>query len=196
MQVIRRSSFNATPWKNGGGVTHEAIRVPAGGASFRWRVSVADIAVSGPFSDFAGYQRTMILLRGAGIRLTFEDTHQTYLREIGDLVEFDGALPTRCELLDGPCTDLNLMVSTSLPAARVWTERLAQSGKLDSPRPGTLLAFVISSMMAVVCAGRESIVLNPWDIAVLGPDDDESIELAPVEAATPPLVFFAALKDN
>ena len=73
LQIIRRASFTATPWKNGGGITHEAIRVPAGGDTFRWRVSVAHINASGPFSEFAEYNRKMVLLQGAGIDLRFGD---------------------------------------------------------------------------------------------------------------------------
>ena len=62
LQVIRRASFTATPWKNGGGITHEALRVPASEYPFRFRVSVAHIDASGPFSEFAEYQRKMVLL--------------------------------------------------------------------------------------------------------------------------------------
>ena len=43
IKIIRRSSFTALPWKNGGGITHEAIRVPPTGDAFLWRVSVAQI---------------------------------------------------------------------------------------------------------------------------------------------------------
>ena len=71
MHIVRHSSFVAVPWKNGGGVTHEAIRVPPGGEPFHWRVSVAQIDVSGPFSDFAAYNRFMVLLKGAGVVLKF-----------------------------------------------------------------------------------------------------------------------------
>ena len=116
MQIIRKSSFTPIPWKNGGGITHEAIRIPATGPSFRWRVSIAQIDVPGPFSDFAGYNRKMVLLRGAGVRLRFGGTRQTELRDIGDMTEFDGGVATECELLGGPCTDFNLIVSKSVPA--------------------------------------------------------------------------------
>jgi environmental stress-induced protein Ves len=71
LQIVRKSSFTSTPWKNGGGITHEALRVPASGEPFRWRVSVAHIDTSDPFSDFSGYRRNMVLLRGAGIALNF-----------------------------------------------------------------------------------------------------------------------------
>ena len=73
MHIVRQSEFKASPWKNGGGITHEAMREPAGGDEFRWRVSVAHIDACGPFSDFAGYARTMVLLRGGGVALQLSD---------------------------------------------------------------------------------------------------------------------------
>jgi environmental stress-induced protein Ves len=126
LQIIRKASFSAAPWKNGGGITYEAMRVPAGGDSFRWRLSVAHIDVSGPFSDFAAYNRKMVLLRGSGLKLEFADGQQTALRHMGDLAEFDGAVATRCELLNGPCIDLNLIVSKSM-RAEVRVERVSES---------------------------------------------------------------------
>lgn len=63
-------------------MTHEVIRVPLGTDAFRWRVSVAQIDVSGPFSDFADYNRKMVLLRGTGVRLTFDGSEHADLRDI------------------------------------------------------------------------------------------------------------------
>jgi len=63
--------------------------VPAGGDTFRWRVSVAHIDASGPFSEFAEYNRKMVLLQGAGIDLRFGDGTHKSLRKIGELVEFE-----------------------------------------------------------------------------------------------------------
>jgi len=80
LQVVRKASFKATPWKNGGGVTHEALRVPQSGDPFRWRVSVAHIDASGPFSEFAEYNRKMVLLQGAGVELRFADGMNRSLR--------------------------------------------------------------------------------------------------------------------
>ena len=88
LQVIRKASFKATPWKNGGGITHEALRQPASGDPFRWRVSVAHIDASGPFSEFAEYNRKMVLLQGAGVELRFADGVNKSLRNVGELVEF------------------------------------------------------------------------------------------------------------
>jgi hypothetical protein len=42
----------------------------AGRPPIRWRVSIAQLDALGPFSDFAGYARKLVLLRGRGVRLT------------------------------------------------------------------------------------------------------------------------------
>jgi uncharacterized protein len=154
------------PWKNGGGVTHEAIRVPPAGESFSWRVSVAHIESSGPFSDFSGYERKMVLLEGRGLDLRFGDGRRRELRQVGDWVEFDGAISTHCDLLDGPCVDLNLMTSKSLKtSARL--ERL-NTGCVASASPGeTVLIFSLEAPLLLASGPGESARLEPWDLAVL-----------------------------
>jgi environmental stress-induced protein Ves len=191
IRIIRRSSFTAIPWKNGGGITHEAIRVPPTGNSFLWRVSVAQIDSSGPFSDFAGYDRKMVLLRGRGIALQFGSGKRCTLRSTGDWLEFDGATSTRCELLDGPCVDLNLMVSQSLrSAARI--ERLQEPLRVAAIHGETTLIFGISDPISLgSAAGPER--LGPWDLAIL---NDCSVNLskpAPGRDSAPSAVFIATI---
>ena len=192
MQIIRKSSFTATPWKNGGGVTHEVMRVPARGDSFRWRVSVAHIDASGPFSDFAHYHRKMVLLRGTGVALKFADGSHRELRQIGELVEFDGGVPTYCELLGGPCVDLNLMVSKSTHAeARV--EAVGEGFLVrGSPLQSTLIFSIEHPLMLETDEGGAG-RLEPWDLAVLSGSGGR---LRPVECANlrvPGAVFFATI---
>jgi hypothetical protein len=71
-RVLTTADYRQTPWKNGGGrTTLLALHPPAADfARFAWRASVADVATDGPFSEFAGVDRTLVLLRGAGMRLT------------------------------------------------------------------------------------------------------------------------------
>src|ERR1700680_1214295 len=161
LQVVPKSSFTATPWKNGGGTTHEVMREPAGGDPFRWRVSVAHIDASGPFSDFAAYNRKMVLLRGAGIELRFGNGAQNTLRRVGDLVEFDGALTTHCELLKGPCVDLNLMVSKSDSVA-VRVERFIESLALHASRNETILVLAIDRRVMLAITTGKTVTLEPW----------------------------------
>jgi uncharacterized protein len=190
LQVIRKSAFTPSPWKNGGGVTHEALRVPAGADPYRWRVSVAHIDASGPFSDFAAYNRKMVLLQGAGIELNFADGSRKTLRKAGDLVEFDGALTAYCELLKGPCVDLNLMVSKADSAA-VRVERFSESLVLDAPRDETMLVFAIDRGFTLATDTGEPVTLEPWDLAVL---PYGSCQLEPAGAGASTSVFVATLK--
>jgi uncharacterized protein len=174
IKIIRRSSFTATPWKNGGGITHEAIRVPPTGDAFLWRVSVAQIDSSGPFSDFAGYDRKMVLLQGRGIALEFGSRERRVLRSMGDWLEFDGAMSTRCELLDGPCVDLNLMVSKSLrSAARI--ERLQEPLRVAAIHGETTLIFGVQHPLSLDAGAGAPARLGPWDLAIL---DDCSVQLS------------------
>ena len=80
MKIIRHASLEPKPWKNGGGVTREALRVPPSGDPFQWRVSLAQIDASGPFSDFTGYDRTLVLLEGGGLSLEFPDGERALLQ--------------------------------------------------------------------------------------------------------------------
>lgn len=195
MHIVRRSSFTANPWRNGGGITHEAIRVPAAGKAFRWRVSVAQIDSSGPFSNFADYNRIMVLLRGGGLRLEFGQGEPVILRKVGDLAEFDGAMSTECELLAGPCTDLNVMVSKAMVRPRAWVRPLSTFYRLDGSQGSTTLVVGIRGVLVVQELGEDAASLEPWDLALIPPGDKAEVRCS-ADAAEHPLVFFAALDDN
>jgi len=193
LQVIRRSSFTATPWKNGGGITHEAIRVPPGDGAFRWRVSVAHIDASGPFSEFADYNRKMALLRGAGVELRFADGAHKTLRKVGELVEFDGAVAAHCELLNGPCVDLNLMtLKSDSAAARV--ERFIESIAVSASRHETVLVFPIDRKITLQITAGKPVTLEPWDLAVMSQCAGRISRLESTKSSVSTSVFVATLK--
>jgi environmental stress-induced protein Ves len=168
MRIVRQSQFKSSPWKNGGGITHEAMRSPSRGDAFRWRVSVAHIDTSGPFSDFAGYARTMVLLRGAGIALKLSDGTRRIMRAAGDLAQFDGALGVECELLDGPCVDLNLMTSNAMGPVRARIERLQRPLSYALRTEESMVVFPIDAGVEIRAGDGDATVLEPWDLAVLG----------------------------
>ena len=166
LQIIPQSLFKAVPWKNGGGITREAIRVPAQGAAFVWRVSLAQIDASGPFSDFAGYNRTMVLLKGAGLELEFGNGQQRVLHRVGEMAQFDGALSTHCRLLDGPCVDFNLMVARTSPMiARI--ESLQAGLEIRASQSQSTLIFGIDTGLKLENDGDEPRYLQPWDLAIV-----------------------------
>jgi len=190
-QIIRKSSFKAIPWKNGGGITHEVIRAPVAGDPFLWRVSVAHIESSGPFSDFTGYRRHMVLLRGRGLMLRFSTGDHCRLQKVGDSTQFDGAAAPDCDLLDGPCVDLNFMVAEALRAdARVLhlTEPFTTPGSA-----GTALIFSVEAPLLLATDGAEAVRLEPWDLAVVSQGGGRLSHIGTDPSATPSAVFFATI---
>lgn len=113
--MTKRFELAALPWsawKNGAGRTREiAVEPPdAGAGGFDWRVSVAEVAADAPFSAFAGVDRCIVLLRGAGMRLHTADGHVAHtLDQPGQPWRFDGGMALAARLLDGPCLDFNVM---------------------------------------------------------------------------------------
>lgn len=97
-----------TPWRNGGGTTRELVVFPVR-ENWHWRLSVADIAQDGPFSRFEDVERWFAVLSGSGVRLAIDGAEHT-LTSASAPVVFDGNAPARCELLQGPTQDFNLMV--------------------------------------------------------------------------------------
>jgi uncharacterized protein len=193
LRIIRKSSFAPKPWKNGGGVTHEALRMPAEGDTFAWRVSVAHIETSGPFSDFTGYERNMVLLKGEGLKLNFPGGSERYLKRVGELVRFDGALAADCSLLGGPCVDLNLMVAKAHAAVAEVEWLAGKKERCASALPGEdTLIFGIEAALAVTFDAK-TLVLEPWDLGWLASGSAQVRLLDSRAGANPSAVFFATI---
>jgi uncharacterized protein len=111
MRIIRAGDCKTTPWKNGGGSTTEIAIGPAGASleNFDWRISMARVASDGPFSDFAGIDRTLAVVKGNGLVLTVGGNAPVMLSIGSDPVSFPGDTPTSARLTAGEITDLNVM---------------------------------------------------------------------------------------
>lgn len=173
MRILRRADYRRMPWKNGGGTTEEIAREPAAGDSFLWRLSMAHIDAPGPFSDFSGYTRVMVLLSGNGLTLRCAGEADRVLRDSGDLVRFDGSLSVHCSLHDGSCTDLNLMVSNRR-RFDASVETLSGPATL-SPLAGQNVIVVALTSLSLV-TGTRADVLAPADTALLEPGDQATLE--------------------
>ena len=140
------------PWKNGGGTTLELAVEPPGASlesGFRWRLSSAEVAVSGPFSAFPGLERWLLLLEGEGFDLDFGPRGRVRLTEPLAPLRFSGDWPATAALVDGPCTDFNLMVDPRCCHARVESFRLAAPRTLFWPAGSTLIVFVAEGTVYV-----------------------------------------------
>ena len=110
MRVVRRGEGRATRWKNGGGVTHELAVWPEGAdlSGFDARLSMAEVAADGPFSAFPGIDRTLAVLAGGPMRLSFGGA-EVALTADGPPLSFPGEAPVHARLDAGPVLDLNIM---------------------------------------------------------------------------------------
>ena len=127
MRYFDLQTLPAMAWKNGGGVTREIVREPAGASldDFEWRVSVADIAAAGPFSRFVGIDRHLLWLEGDGVNLSSDEAGLNVNLLADDTVlAFSGDVDMNSELLGGAVRDFNVMVKRGVWQARVkvWTE--------------------------------------------------------------------------
>jgi len=106
-------SFARTPsstWKNGLGQTTQLAIHPAGAGSdeFEWRVSIARLDVSAPFSVYPGIERCLAVLRG---EMTMIRASQTPLplTPHSQPVRFAGSDVVMGQVVRGPVLDLNVM---------------------------------------------------------------------------------------
>lgn len=111
MHILHARDFAVQPWKNGGGMTTEIAAHPAGAGfdTFEWRISMARVAVAGPFSMFPGIDRSLALIEGAGITLDVEGRGSIELAPGSHPAVFPGDVPVSATLKDGPIVDLNVM---------------------------------------------------------------------------------------
>lgn len=144
------------PWRNGAGVTREIVRIPAQGESFDWRLSLATLQTSGPFSSYSGYHRAVALVDGRGFRLSVAGAAARELTVRGDHALFPGAAQTSCEILDGPCTDLSLMVREPGKIHTVTRVGITAEHRMSVSDGRIQVIFVLAG--AIECRATESLV--------------------------------------
>ncbi|MBW8908282.1 MAG: HutD family protein [Mesorhizobium sp.] len=168
MRILRAAGYRVMPWKNGGGTTTEIAVSPeaAGLDDFDWRISIARVETSGPFSSFAGIDRTLAVLEGEGIVLDIAGQPPERLTSASAPLAFPGDVPTSAALIGGPITDLNVMTRRGHISHTV--ERLPLSGEIRiAPTAGTTLLLPLGSAVKLLTDAESS--LEPLDTLIVGP---------------------------
>lgn len=129
-KVIPANEYRRVRWKNGTGWTREIACMPER-EDWDWRLSIAEIERDGPFSVFPGIDRELVLIRGNGLRLRFEDGEVRELQPPHERIRFAGERVVSGELLDGPTHDFNLM----------WRRDAIAAELLHRPLVGPMLFF-------------------------------------------------------
>ena len=160
---LRPGDYRAMPWKDGGGLTEQiAIEPPEAtlAGSFLWRLSLARVDRSGPFSRFEGYDRTLLLLEGA-LELDFGSHGRARLEAPSQPIAFSGAWDARAELIRGPARDLGVISDR---------RRIRQEVRMAALAEGPVRVAAAPTAWIIALSGR----------CALAP---QGLELAPLEAA-------------
>jgi uncharacterized protein len=113
VEIVRFASIPATPWKNGLGTTRQlAIHPPGADANtFEWRISIAELTGTAPFSAFDGVERCLAMLEGE-VTLLREAQPAITLTTASPPLTFSGNEPITGRVT-GAALDLNLMYRPS-----------------------------------------------------------------------------------
>lgn len=172
---IPHECLRAAPWKNGGGSTMEiAISPPdAGLTEFDWRISLATITASGPFSSFPGIDRSLMLVDGDSVQLTLDGTRKVVLSAAQPMLWFPGEAAVEAQV-KGPTTDFNVM--TRRDRCRHQLEKITAPGRLLR-RSETTLLFVAGEGHVLARGGGQQFALARHDALLLDADDTREWQL-------------------
>ena len=173
MRIILPDAHRRMPWKNGAGTTTEIAIDPPGAdvaGRFRWRLSIADVERSGPFSAFPGYDRTIMVIAGGGMELAVGERPAQRLDRLFAPFVFSGDTPAECRLLEGQIRDLNLMVERSSARSCLEVLHLGDAPHLRDAPLGDLiihcfdggadLAVPAGALASALPAGATAIITN------------------------------------
>jgi environmental stress-induced protein Ves len=189
MRIIRAPDCRRMPWKNGGGETIEiAVSPPGAGLDdFHWRLSMARVERSGPFSLFAGVNRTLAVLEGEGFFLDVEGRIPFGLTRHSEPLSFPADVPTRAALIAGPITDLNVMTRRGVVRHKI-TRLSVDAISSVTVEADELLLFCRSG--AVRFGGDAGMRLGPLDTLHV----KDAPKILPIEAEEPADLFLVEIK--
>ncbi len=151
--LIGPADYRSMAWKNGGGATTEVLRHPASpDTPFLWRISIAEIRQPGPFSRFEGYDRSILVIDGAGIVLQVDGESVTLDKAAG-FYQFSGDQDVQCALIDGPTRDFNLMIDRERMAGTAELLYLGDTTQpIEPPAGATVIVHPLDAVANVETA--------------------------------------------
>jgi environmental stress-induced protein Ves len=181
VQILRRGSYRAIPWKNGRGVSHQIAVSPRamGYDDLDWQVSRPEISADGPFSSLPGLDRQFMLVDGAGLTLRVRgaDDGIAFDWRIDTLLEpfaFRGEWEATCTLLDGPVQAFNVMTRRGRAGARLEIAA-ATARPVIKPTGETLIVYVARGLVDAWGSWGKARLMADDSVLV---DDERAAEIA------------------
>jgi environmental stress-induced protein Ves len=153
IELLAPGGYRRIPWKNGRGELVVIDR--AGGESWEnmgvaWHFGRTAIVEEGPFSDYTGYERLQVVVRGAGLVLVASD-HEIDLRLPMCPQRYDGGLPVRTRLEQGPVEVVNLIANCALFDIDL---RMGKDGSNMACKPGRHVVYAPAGSAHVGISGH------------------------------------------
>jgi uncharacterized protein len=153
VEPLALEDYRRIPWKNGRG---ELVVVDSeGGESWQnrgvaWHFGRTAIVEEGPFSDYTGYERLQVVIKGAGLVLMARD-HEIDLRRPMHPQRYDGGTPIRTRLEKGSVEVVNLIADR----ARFDIDlRVGKAREEVSCSPGRHVVYAPAGAVRVKIDGR------------------------------------------
>ena len=191
IKLLSPLAYRVLPWKNGGGSTTEIAVEPEGATweAFDWRVAIADIRESGPFSSFPGIDRSIMLLdapRDTQMELRIDGRRVRMLPR--EFVDFAGEATTEGILYTDPAghgsgadnavRDFNVMSRRGLIRHRRGYQSLSPNEVHRMGGVDTRIAYVASGTAELIHA-QNSRTLNAGESVIASGDDTLELKGGP-----------------
>ena len=172
-RVLHAADYRRMRWKNGGGWTTELASAAAsdGVSDFDWRISIAEIDSDGAFSTFPDCDRSIALLDGIGMELTFDEAPPERLDQRLRFVHFAGEWKTHGRLLAGPVRDFNLIVRRDAITAEILHRPLVGPMVFLATPQTTWFVYVINGNARIKNDAEES-TIETGESLLLEPDEN------------------------
>jgi environmental stress-induced protein Ves len=149
-RVLSHLEFIDMPWKNGRGHTTEIFKIEANGLMV-FRISSAEVSASGEFSDFSGYDRSLVNIGAGEMVLTHGETsvssHGEPLLPLA-VAHFDGGIRTYCRVSEAT-RDLNIFCAQNVYFASTVVRTLVAPEFLPVPVSSNTFIFVVDGSLVV-----------------------------------------------
>ncbi len=168
LRLIPAHDYRRLRWKNQLGWTREIHAQPGPGTdadAWRWRISIAELDGASAFSQFPGVGRELVLLRGDGLRLRFDDGEDVMLQPPHGRLRFDGGRGVAGEP-QGHCEVFNLMWRRDAALAQLWHRPLA-GAMLSFVEPGSTWIVHLLAGEASITGDAGAVSLAAGDTALL-----------------------------
>jgi hypothetical protein len=166
-RLIPYTSLESCSWKNGGGSTTQIAVFPPGADldQFDWRISLANIASDGPFSQFPGIDRSLALVEGPGVLLEIDGQARPLLGDDAPLIEFPGEARVTATLNGGPSLDFNVMTRRHRCHHKLGRRILSGASEF-APRGDITVLFLAEGDSLAVSSDLERIGMVRFDAVV------------------------------